>query len=38
MNIVVEQTQLNDGIKWFVYLLNLIFFVLHANMAYHLLE
>jgi hypothetical protein len=37
-NIVVEQTQLIDEIKWFVCLLNLIMFVFHANMAYHLLE
>jgi len=37
-NIVVEQTQLIDEIKWFVCLLNLIIFILHANMAYHLLE
>jgi len=36
--IVIEQTQLIDEIKWFVCLLNLIIFVLHAIMAYHLLE
>ncbi len=37
-NIVIEQTQLIDEIKWFVCLLNLIFLVLHANMIYHQLE
>ncbi len=37
-NIVIEQTQLIDEIKWFVCLFNLIIIVLHANMAYHLLE
>jgi hypothetical protein len=31
--IVIEQTQLIDEIKWFVCLLNLIIFVLHANMT-----
>jgi hypothetical protein len=37
-NIVIEQTQLIDEIKWFLCLLNLIIFVLHANMSYHQLE
>ncbi len=37
-NIVIEQTQLIDEIKWFVWLLNLKIFVLHANMTYHQLE
>ena len=36
--IVIEQTQLIDEIKWFVCLLKLIIFVLHANMIYHRLE
>jgi len=36
-NIVIKKAQLIDEIKWFVCLLNLIIFVLHANMAYHLL-
>jgi hypothetical protein len=34
----IEQTQLIDEIKWFVCLLNLIIFVLHANMTYHRLK
>jgi len=34
----IEQTQLIDEIKWFICLLNLIIFVLHANMIYHRLE
>jgi len=37
-NIVIEQTQLINEIKWFVCLLNLIICVLHAYMIYHLLE
>jgi len=37
-NIAIQQTQLIDEIKWFVCLFNLIIFILHANMAYHLLE
>jgi hypothetical protein len=37
-NIVIEQTQLIDEIKWFVFLKNLIIFVVHANMTYHLLK
>ncbi len=30
-NIVIEQTQLIDEIKWIVCFLNLIIFVLHTN-------
>jgi hypothetical protein len=37
-NIVIEQTQLIEKIKWFLCLLNLIICVLHAYMIYHLLE
>jgi len=37
-NIVTEQTQLIDEIKWFVCLLNLIIFFLRANMTCHQLE
>jgi hypothetical protein len=37
-NIVIEQTQLIDEIKWFVCLFNLINFLLHANMTCYQLE
>jgi len=37
-NIVIEQTQLIEEIKWFVCLLNVIIFVLHTNMTHHQLK
>jgi len=37
-HVTIEQTQLIDEIKWFVYLLNLIIFTFHTNMTYQLLE
>ncbi len=37
-NIIIEQTQLIDEIKWFVCLLNLTIFVLHTNMIHHQLD
>jgi len=37
-DVAIKQTQLIDEIKWFVYLLNLIIFILHPNMTYQLLQ
>jgi hypothetical protein len=37
-NIFIQQTRLIDEIKWFICLFNLITFLIHANMTYHLLE
>jgi hypothetical protein len=37
-NIVIEQTQLIDEIKWFVCLLKLMIFFFHTDMIHHQLE